>query len=79
MLNFSHRQFNIYIMHCIDTFVSISILHNLMEYNWINVIECFFPHRKIGMGKEVENLISENTELLATKYVFHTNGTCICI
>lgn len=50
-----------------------------MEYNWINVIECFFPHRKIGMGKEVENLISENTELLATKYVFHTNGTCICM
>lgn len=23
-----------------------------------------------GMGKEVENLISENTELLATKYVY---------
>jgi len=24
-----------------------------------------------GMGKEVENLIMENNELLATKYVFH--------
>lgn len=33
--------------------------------NWINEsIVCF-----AGMGKEVENLISENTELLATKYV----------
>lgn len=33
---------------------------------WINEsIVCFS-----GMGKEVENLISENTELLATKYVF---------
>jgi hypothetical protein len=32
-----------------------------------NIYPFVFP----GMGKEVENLIMENNELLATKYVFH--------
>lgn len=27
----------------------------------------------LGMGKEVENLIMENNELLATKWVFYLN------
>lgn len=37
--------------------------------NWItNVEKQLFIS---GMGKEVENLISENTELLATKCVFN--------
>ena len=36
-----------------------------------NIYIYIYPFVFSGMGKEVENLIMENNELLATKYVFH--------
>lgn len=33
----------------------------------------------LGMGKEVENLIMENNELLATKYVFFLSNILIIL
>jgi len=41
----------------------------MMKEKEINI--CIYPFVFSGMGKEVENLIMENNELLATKYVLH--------
>ena len=43
------------------------ILHNLHFILFTSASGQCYPHLISGMGKEVENLITENNELLATK------------